>query len=30
MSYIFGARNETLSLPWYTDFTSGLENLEIL
>ena len=29
MFHIFGPQNETLSLPWYTDLTSGLENLEI-
>ena len=29
MFHIFGPKNETLSLPWYTDLTSGLENLEI-
>ena len=27
--HIFGLKNETLSRPWYTDLTSGLENLEI-
>ena len=27
--HIFGTQNETLSLPWYTDLTSGHENLEI-
>ena len=26
--HIFGPKNETLSLQWYTDLTSGLENLE--
>ena len=30
MAYIFGPTNETLSLPCYTDLTSGLKNLEIL
>ena len=29
MFHIFGPKNKTLSLPWYTDLTSGLENLEI-
>ena len=29
MFHIFGPQNETLSLPWYNDLTSGLENLEI-
>ena len=29
MFHIFGPINETLSLPWYTDLTSGLENLDI-
>ena len=29
MFHIFGAQNETLFLPWYTDLTSGLENFEI-
>lgn len=29
MPHIFGPRNETISLSWYPDFTSGLENLEI-
>ena len=27
--HIFGPKNETFSLPWYTNLTSGLENLEI-
>ena len=27
--HIFGPQNETLSLLWYTDLTSGHENLEI-
>ena len=27
--HIFGSKNETLLFPWYTDLTSGLENLEI-
>ena len=26
MSHVLGPRNETLSLPWYIDFTNGLEN----
>ena len=26
---ILSPRNETLSLPWYNDFTNGLENSEI-
>ena len=29
MFHIFGPKNETLSLPWYSDLTSGLENLQI-
>ena len=29
MFRIFGPKDEILSLPWYTDLTSGLENLEI-
>ena len=29
MSYIFGPKNETLLLSWYTYLTSDLENLEI-
>ena len=29
MFHIFGPKNETLSLPWYTDLTSYLEHLEI-
>ena len=29
MPHIFGPKNETLLLPWYTDLTSGLDNLEI-
>ena len=29
MFHIFVPQNETLSLPWYTDLTSGLENLGI-
>ena len=29
MFHIFGPQNETFSLPWYTDLTSGLENLEM-
>ena len=29
MSHILGPRNETLSLPWYSDFINGLENSEI-
>ena len=29
MFHIFGPQNERLSLPWYNDLTSGLENLEI-
>ena len=29
MFHIFGPKYETLLLPWYTDLTSGLENLEI-
>ena len=28
MSHILGSRSETLSFPWYTDFTNGLENSE--
>ena len=30
MSHIFGPRNETPSLPRYTDFTSGIENFRNL
>ena len=29
MFHILGPKNESLSIPWYTDLTSGLENLEI-
>ena len=29
MFHIFGPTNETLLLPWYTDLSSGLENLKI-
>ena len=29
MFHIFGPKNERLSLPWYTDLTSGLQNLEV-
>ena len=29
MLHTFGPQNETLPLPWYTDLTSDLENLEI-
>ena len=29
MSHTFGSKNETLLLPWYTDFASDFENLEI-
>ena len=29
MSHNLGPRSETLSLPWYTDFTNGLVNPEL-
>ena len=30
MSHILGPRNEALLLPWYPDFTNGLENFSNL
>ena len=29
MSHVFGPINGTFSLPWFTNFTRGLKNLEI-